>query len=429
MGEHSLESVYRFRGNKFIRYANITEIKENICENKKLMDSVWIGGIKDLHGLKELYHYIDENASVQEIEIVNSIFFESLMYCEAKHVYIDRFKSLGINFERLQKLLKQKIMEDKESYPSSIEHLVYEEGFFPMQHMELQVEKLFIAGFKIKVDESNTLQGLDLVLAKSVTLDSDKKREGYFIISIEMDFNTHILLTMMKHTNDIEKNAGDSLTLTKAYKEAVQFLEKYINVECEPRDTKTEWGKLHKFCSDLDTKLLDDVREISNSKIKRDTNMFIQKQIKSLELSDKCSKAELEKIEEKILAIFAAESIFHDYKANEIVKLAGDKDLMGYLTVCEFDNNRRKSKTGSVGSLEPLSGTREYHNLMTDFNEANRIKTFAISWFVDSSKKDVIQTRISTNSSSFHINCKAHRNLRRREVHLFVDPIIKAIYG
>ncbi|GGG07512.1 hypothetical protein [Paenibacillus abyssi] len=406
-----VESIYAFNGARFTDHAHFEEFKVTVIARLGYIDL-------SAKSFSEFYeNYAESKGSTAAL---NEILFENIMYGRLTNVFIHKIETpstLGIDIFKKQ---AEKIIESFKGNVSTTAqaYMKSAEKFYLMDVLNVTTMGAnFIAGFDYK-QSGNHVTNVRFLVGRTVMLKRKKTSyPGYLLAAVELDFERRICIVMTKHTSDVEIDDGDeSIKSPSGYRNFI--LDKFVSPFSIKigKNVKKDREGMFAFCYSLYEKLISDVREVVRSSAQQDIDATTRKLEKALKrLGSKPSRDQIGDLSKNIHNLLLGIHIENNIPDEVMAQKAADAGLIGYPTNIDYQNNRmNRSSTGTGQKGKPICKTENLYSLLTDFEKAQKLNKWNLSWFRDPNNPDVDkmeQTRIESMTDCLYLRFKGKKHL------------------
>ncbi|WP_409346927.1 hypothetical protein [Paenibacillus sp. MBLB4367] len=405
------ETVYAFNGARFVEHTHFEEFKAAVLARLGYTDHT-------ANQLSEFYeNYAERQGSTDPL---NKILFENIMYGRLTNVYIHKIKapsSLGVD------IFKKQVDKIIDGFNGNVSVMAQSsmksvESFYLMD--VLNVTKMganFIAGLDYE-QSGDQVTNVRFLVGKTVMLKKGKSPiSGYLLGGIELDFQQRICVIMTKHTSDmLDESGDDSIKSPSGYHRFL--LDKFVTPLSITRDTdlKKDREGMFVFCKSMYEKLINDVRDEVRTSAESEIDSITRKLGKKLKaLGKKPTADQVSDLSKNIHNLLLGIHIENNIPDSVMAQKAADEKLVGFPTNIDYQNNRmNRSSTGTGQKGKPICKSENLYSLLTDFEKAQKLNKWNLSWFRDPSNPSVgriEQTRIESMTDCLYLRFKGKKHL------------------
>jgi len=412
---------YVFTGHKFLEFVDSSKIIEEA--NEKLSSSI---KIEDKKKLSTYFEEVIRN-NPKDRYLLNTIFFEHIMYSRLRNIFVDRFNVTDNTLEvstfnmKVKRILES--FNNETRIPQALLSKMNDGKYYLMDMLDIKaLGTKFIAGYDYTTngDKVKTARFIFVQVVPRGT------RIGYFIAGIDINFENGTCLTMIRNLTDIKDIENEKEAESKKNDENNQYddypksfnrlystvknliVEPLINLESI--DVKSDRKGMYNLCSNLLHNLLGDIHEEVLKATEEEVKDSVQTILRKLFPNDSAFiKTNTAPLGMKIQSMLCSAFISKKYKTKDIVKIAKQIPLKGYPTRIKFISSKfSKGAAQSGGSKIPVAYTDLFHSLYTEFEKSSDLEEWSISWFLDFRNTNpdnclVSQTTIYAKQTSFRI--------------------------
>lgn len=415
-----VETTYIFNGHKFIEFVDPSAIIKKA--NEKISSPIDVDMKSNLGDYFE--QVIKNNRS--DRKVLNTIFFEHIMYSRLKNVFVDRF-NIKENFLEVP-AFKEKVKKIQESFnnelriPRDLFSVMSKDQYYLMDMLNINtLGTQFIAGYDY-TSSNNKIQTARFLFVQVVPRGTKK---GYFIAGIDINFEKGTCLTLIRNITDIKEIEGEETPQKKKEEEEEKeeyvksFNRLYINVKkmiierlitLEDIEAQSDKKGMYKLCTELLDSLLGNINQEVTQATEKEVNKSIQAILKKLFPGDNAFvKSNTKPLSKKLHSLLCSAYINQKYDTDDIVAIARKLVLKGYPTRIKFTSSKAsRGSAQSGGSKIPVASTELFHSLYNEFENSSNLSEWSISWFLDFNNTkpedcSVSQTTIYAKETSFRI--------------------------
>lgn len=442
-GVDFMSSVYYFMGQKFGEYIDIDSLREKL--------QVETGFDTEKLPLGDFYEKFLEKHSNKR-EVLDRLFFESILYGKLKNVFVDRIKTnTRIDVEVFKRRMGTFIKNLNSEKSVHLDQYMSVEGFYLMDALNItKVGSLYLTGFDFTEDKDKKVEKARFLFVQVVPLKNNTV--GYFIAGVEINFSENLILTLIRNiTTQIKRDyQEDDEGFEKNWEESLNnyyylikklvlnnlgittLVEKEEDRNDEESDFyyKKDRRAMYKMCRELDEKVLGEFRQELERKFEESTDSVIESLFKKLFSPTQIVLPKYKtEFKEKLDSLLLSTLINVMADDEDIVDVAKEKKLLGFPTKISFtSDSAEKGSTGTSGKDSPVSGSGMFHSLYTDFKEALELPYWSISWFTDirhtsSSDISVVPSTIESRVKLFRVTFKNNTYLNKELIYHVVGNI------